>query len=305
MAAGRVREGGALIAAMLFLAEVWIAVRFLGLLMVATLLLMIVAVLVHGFGVGRLKPAPTYAKAGNERLALAILLGGVALSVALFFGYKNRPGAYQGSPSHFMDPNQPDAGFQLNRVLAPVAPVAAPSDPDVVRAALTGYGRALERLLDGYYVLDRNYNYDFHNRLFLRRTPLLAEYRAAGLASVAEASRLRIEADQAAVAARQALSDGITLRALVDDVSAYVDFTFNRAAVLERMSAEFERSEAGLQHATHLYEGEGKYLGVQLAAILTKHERVLSSPLTAAATSEFVAISRALHDKYANRIVGF
>jgi hypothetical protein len=229
----------------------------------------------------------------------------MALSLALFFGYKNRPGAYQGSPSHFMDPNQPEAAFQLHRAPVPDAPVAAPQDPGIVRAALTGYGRALELLLDGYYVLDRNYNYDFHNRLFLRNTPLLADYRAAGLSRIAGAARLRNDADQAAVTARQVLPDGSTLRALVDEVSAYVEFTFARAAVLERMSAEFERSEAGLQHATHLYEGEGKYLGVQLAAILAKHERVLSSPLTAPATSEFLMISRAVHDKYANRIVGF
>jgi hypothetical protein len=303
MSAGRVREGGSIIAAMLFVAEIWIAVQFLGLLMVATLILMIAGVLLYGFGLARF--ARSEAGSGSERLALALLLGGVALSLTLFFGYKNRPGAYQGSPSHFMDPNQPQAVFQLNRAPLPEAPIAAPPDPDIVRAALTGYARALEQLLEGYYVLDRNYNYDFHNRLFLRKTPLLADYRAAGLSRIAEAAGSRNDADRAAAAARRALPDRSTLGALVNEVSAYVEFTFARAAVLERMSAEFERTEAGLQHATHLYEGEGKYLGVQLAAILARYERVLSSPVTAPVTREFVTIGRAIHDKYANRIVGF
>jgi hypothetical protein len=75
--------------------------------------------------------------------------------------------------------------------------------------------------------------------------------------------------------------------------------------VLERMSAEFERTQAGLQHATHLYEGEGKVLGVRLAEILNKHQAVLSANETRPVTSEFVNVSRAVHDAYANRIVGF
>jgi hypothetical protein len=75
--------------------------------------------------------------------------------------------------------------------------------------------------------------------------------------------------------------------------------------VLERMSAEFERTQAGLQHATHLYEGEGKVLGVRLAEILDKHRGVLAAPVTAPITAEFFTISRSVHDAYANRVVGF
>ena len=71
------------------------------------------------------------------------------------------------------------------------------------------------------------------------------------------------------------------------------------------MTAEFVRTEAGLQHATHLYEGEGKVLGVRLAEILDKHAAVLSAPATAPVVTEFEAISRAVHDAYASRIVGF
>ena len=71
------------------------------------------------------------------------------------------------------------------------------------------------------------------------------------------------------------------------------------------MSAEFERTPAGLQHATHIYEGEGKHLGVQLAALLDKHRGALTAATVSPVVSDFVAGSRAIHAKYANRIVGF
>jgi hypothetical protein len=204
-----------------------------------------------------------------------------------------------------MDPRQKDAGFRLGAKRAPAGPVTAPADTGALREALTGYGRAFERLLAGYYILDRNYNYDFHNRLFLRSTPLLADYRAVGLSKVHEAEALRATADEAAARARAGLDAGDPVAALLDDVRAYAAFSFNRAPLLERMSAEFVTTEAGLQHATHLYEGEGKVLGVQLGEILDKHEAVLTAPAVASLTAAFLADSRSVHDAYANRIVGF
>jgi hypothetical protein len=237
-------------------------------------------------------------------MALAMLITGVVLSAGLFFGFKNRPGAYQGSPSHFMDPTQGAAAFDVNQVSVPSLPVSPPSHSEMVRAALTEYGHAFEQLLAGYYILDRNYNYDFHNRLFLRSTPLLADYRAVGLRRIAEAEAARGRADRiAATLPASPVADPLT--ALLTDVRAYAAFSFDRAHLLERMSAGFGQTEAGLQHATHLYEGEGKFLGVQLAELTAKHRQVLSSPATAAATAEFTAISRGVHDAYANRIVGF
>jgi hypothetical protein len=71
------------------------------------------------------------------------------------------------------------------------------------------------------------------------------------------------------------------------------------------MSAEFERTEAGLQHATHLYEGEGKMLGERLERVLEKHHVVLAAPAVQPITADFVTISRRVHEAYANRIVGF
>jgi len=304
IASGKPREGGAVLAAVLLAVETWVAVRFLGELMVITLVLMTWAVLMLGFWWP--KPGPVEAgRQRSERFALGVLVAGVVVSLGLFVGYKNRPGAYQGSPSYFMDPNQKGAGFQLSAVPVPAQPATSPADVEPVRTALTGYARAFERLVGGYYVLDRNYNYDFHNHLFWRSTPLLANYRAAGLEKIREAERLRAEADAAADRARPALGPLDPLGALLDDVRSYAAFTFGRAPVLERMTGEFAKTEAGLQHATHMYEGEGKVLGVRLAEILDKHKAVLASPVVMPVTSDFLTVSRSVHDLYANRIVGF
>jgi hypothetical protein len=301
---GRVREGSALLAATLFVLEMWVAVQFLGLLMVITLIVMTWGVLVWGFA-PRSSEGHAATRRRSERFALGVLIGGVVLSLGLFFGYKNRPGAYQGSPSYYMDPSQQDAGFRLDRVAVPTQAPAPPADPDVVRRALSTYARAFEKLLAGYYILDRNYNYDFHNHLFLRSTPLVPDYRRTGLGEVAAAQELRAEADRLAPAAAAAIAPGDPLGALLEDVRAYAAFTFDRAPVLEQMSAGFEQTQAGLQHATHLYEGEGKVLGVRLAEILDKHQAVLASSVTAPITADFATVSRAVHDAYANRIVGF
>jgi hypothetical protein len=301
MAAGRTREGGAILATWLMAIETWVAVRFLGELMVVTLVLMIWGTLAWGFvsrREGRTAPR-------SERTALVMLVVGVAVSLALFVGYKNRPGAYQGSPSYFMDPAQQNAGFQLGAIPVPSGTVRMPADADAVRDALTGYGQAFERLLEGYYILDRNYNYDFHNRLFLRSTPLLADYRRVGLSKVAEAETMRADADALAARVRASLTADDPVAALLDDVRAYAAFTFGRAPVLERMSAGFVETEAGYQHATHIYEGEGKVLGVQLKEILDKHATVLQAPSLTLLTGEFNRLSEGVYRKYADRIVGF
>ena len=301
LAAGRTREGGAIVAAWLMAIESWVAVRFLGELMVLTLVAMIWATLAWGFASRQRGDAAPR----SERTALTLLVVGVAVSLALFVGYKNRPGAYQGSPSYFMDPAQKNAGFQLDAVPVPGGAARAPAQPDAVRDVLTGYAKAFDRLLAGYYILDRNYNYDFHNRLFLRSTPLLADYRHVGLTKVAEAEGLRAQADALAVGARASLAADDPLAALLDDVRGYAAFTFGRAPVLERMSAGFVQTEAGYQHATHIYEGEGKVLGVQLEEILDKHRAVLAAPAVTPVTEEFSRLSQGVYQKYADRIVGF
>ncbi len=298
------RSGRVGVAAVLLVLEMWVAYRFLGLLMIFTLTLMLAGLLIYAAATGaRADAAPRRWR--SERFALGALIGGVALSFGLYAGFKNRPGVYQGSPSYYMDPAQREGGFQLSRMPAPTREPSAPADAVGVRAALTGYARALERLLAGYYLLDRNYNYDFHNRLFLRDTALLPDYRSVGLSRVREAEALRAEADARSALVHPALTPEDPLAALLDDVRSYAAFTFGRAPVLERMSAEFERTEAGLQHATHLYEGEGKMLGERLERVLEKHHVVLAAPAVQPITADFVTISRRVHEAYANRIVGF
>jgi hypothetical protein len=230
------------------------------------------------------------------------LIGGVAVSGSLYLGFKNRPGAYQGSPSFYMDPSQPHGGFQ-SAVGVPSGPVSLPANSADLQQALTLYAASLQKMLDGYYILDRNYNYHFHNELFVRSTPLLPNYRSAGLALIDEARTLRSSAD--AAAGRMAPAGDDPLMALLADVRGYVAFNFERAAMLERLSSEFATTKAGLQHATHIYEGEGKYLGIELAALLEKHRAVLTSPVAGPVVANFVAASRAIEAKYADRIVGF
>jgi hypothetical protein len=285
----------------LLVLELGLAYWFLGLLMIVTVLVMIGVVALYGRGTRVAERSP------NRRAAMAlwILVGGVIASGGLYLGFKNRPGAYQGSPSFYMDSSQASGAFNLAAIAVPGGSVAAPANGDEIRTALSTYADSLQKLLDGYYVLDRNYNYHFHNELFLQSTPLLPNYRTVGLTTIREGAALREQADAAAATARAALSSSDPLAALLDDVRGYVAFSFERAATIERMSADFETTKAGLQHATHIYEGEGKYLGVQLAELLAKHQAVLSAPAVAPIVSDFVTKSRAIHDKYSNRIVGF
>jgi hypothetical protein len=125
------------------------------------------------------------------------------------------------------------------------------------------------------------------------------------LGKVAEARVLAEAAEKAAAAVRPHLSDGDPLASLLDDIGGYVAFNFCRATILENKTAEFEKTKAGLQHATHIYEGEGKVLGVRLEDVIHKHQAAVGSPALAPIVGDFLATSRAVYDKYSNRIVGF
>ena len=301
---GRVREGSAVMALALLTLEIWVAYRLLGAYMVATLIVLILLVLwrlVHG------RDEAGGGLARTEGAALAILLTGIALSFGLYIGYKNRPGAYQGSPSYLFDPSQANAGYKLEAIKIPAPPAAAPAGDVAADTArlLGGYADALQELANGYYILDRNYTHHFHNVLFARSWPILPNFRAVALEKIADA---RIHA--AAVAAGSArvhaeLADSPALAALVDEVEAFLKFNFERAALLETMSAKFIETNDGLQHAAHLYEGEGKLLGMQLGDILTKHAAVLSAPGFEPALSRFNTVTRAIFDAYKDRVVGF
>jgi hypothetical protein len=278
---GRVREGVHLLALFMTMIEIWIAHRYLGTLMIVTLVVP---------GVGLLFSASSSALRGERpaapdplrrrRVALGILLVSVIGSLALYLGFKNRPGAYQGSPHHLHDSSRGGAAFYpADRV---AVPASAPGEPTEriaaeTRLVLDGYGGALEKLFRAYHLMDRNYNYAFHN---------------------AEADR-RLEG-----IAGELVEDG-PLAAFLEDVRGYVAYNLDRARTLEEMTAEFEKRQAGLQHATHLYEGEGKILGARLVDLTSKHGALQRSGATAEIVDSFVRGAGRIREAYANRIVGF
>lgn len=299
LAEGRTRLGVGLLAAFLFAVEFLAAHLTLGLIMIVTLVVMTAIALVYASRPERplsVGPARDY-----ERRAAVLLAIGLVISAGLYVGYKNRPGAYQGSPSYLLDPSQQAAGYDLTAIAVPSGAPAPVDQAAAMTAQLATYGRALERLVDGYYVAERNYTYDFHNALFVRSWPVLPDYRQVALKKIADARVIAAEADAMSLTRR----DGDPLQAWVDEVRAYVAFNFARAAVLERLTGEFERTQAGLQHAAHIYEGEGKLVGLGLRAIEDKHAALLQAPAAAPIVAPFLTQSRAVYERYANRIVGF
>ena len=307
---GRTREGSALVAMTFLLLEIWIAYIYLGTLMVLILVGSGLFLLYYYYASAAVSRPPGLREPGaavGERRALWVLVVGVLVSLGLFLGYKNRPGAYQGSPHYYFDPARQDAAYPMDHVEVPDAWPTAPA-AEVARAVesiLADYGQVLQALVGAYYVLDRNYNYAFHNALFLRHTPVLPGFRATALEEVARIRPVARAADARLANIRVQLPLETSLVAFLDDVSGYVAFNLRRAATLERMSAEFEQTQAGLQHATHLYEGEGKVLGEVLMDILEKHRAVTSNAELAALVDPFIATSRGIFDAYSNRIIGF
>jgi hypothetical protein len=302
MADGQSRSGVAAFATMLLAIEFVAAHITLGLLMMGVLVVMTGIALWYGGRPERpTSPAAIGATAAvNERRLFGWLLVGVVVSGGLYVGYKNRPGAYQGSPSYLLDPSQQAAGYDLNAV--PVdggAATAGGMDVAGIQAELSLQTAALDRLVDGYYIAERNYTFDFHNHLFLRAWPVLPEYRRVALEAIAEARQMAGRAEVSPSAGAGPLASWLA------EVRAYVAFNFARASVLERLTAEFERTQAGLQHAAHIYEGEGKLVGLGLRAIEDKHRATLTNPQMAPIVADYLRAAAAIHARYADRIVGF
>jgi hypothetical protein len=302
---GRVREGSAILATALLVAETWLADQYLGTLMIVTIIVMTFAVLIYGSLPESREADQSRGRSGSEKAALVVAMAAIVLSAGAFLGYKNRPGAYQGSPSAFMDPSQQSTAYRIDRIPVPSGAPSVPADGAAVTAALSAYGHTLDKLIAGYHILDRNYTYHFHNELFVRNTPLLPDYRTAGLNLVEQARQLRVDADAKGAAARATLPDADGLAALLDDLRQYIAFMFDRAPTLERLSAEFEKTPAGLQHAAHLYEGEGKYLATTVGQLVAKHKAVLEAPALSNITADLRATCRSIDALYANRVVGF
>jgi hypothetical protein len=305
LAEGRIREGCGLAMATLFAAEIFVAHVFLGTLMVLTLIAMTIAALFYATGSPSSSLSAQTTGGRRERFALILLLAGVMVSASVYFGFKYRHGAYQGSPAAFMDPAQKDKLYPIHRIPVSARTPDSLKSPEAIRRALHSYALDIETLLAGYHILDRNYTYHFHNELFLKNTPLMTNYRTVGLSKVEEARKLREIADRDGATARATLADDDPLAALLDELRAFAAYNFERAPGLERMSAEFERTPAGLQHAAHLYEGESKMLSTNVRAILDKYQSLLAAPATEPVTREFTATFQSVWQAYAHHVVGF
>ena len=302
---GRVAEGSAVMTLAMLTLEVWVAFRLLGAYMVLTLIalqLIVLWRLVHAPA-----EAPAAAPRRTERFALVLLMAGIAASFALYVGYKNRPGAYQGSPSYLFDPSQPDAGYKVHKIVVPAGPVTALPDALAEDAGqvLGAYADALQELANGYYILDRNYTHHFHNVLFARNWPILPNFRAVAMERIAHARSRANTVRDAADRLRGPLAAYPAAAALLDEIESYLTFNFDRAAVLETMSARFIETNDGLQHAAHLYEGEGKLVGMGLGELLDKHQATIGAPALAPVLTRFIAVTRAIFDAYKDRVVGF
>ncbi len=294
------------LALVLVLSELWVAWAYLGALMILTVILTSIPLLLYLWRQSDAVPSP-FTAVRSERLAFRLLSVGVIISFVLYVGFKNRPGAYQGSPSAYNDPSQKDALYEIARISIPAfdTKLSSVQIPPELHSILDNYGEALKTLGSGYYILDRNYNYAFHNALFIRHTPLLPDFRRKGLELIEKARQLARQADARLEAVRPAISAATPLMALVDEIHSYVDYNLKRAKLLEEMSAGFERTQAGLQHATHLYEGENKMMGVVLNKIVEKHRAILETPDVRPVAGLFIEDSREVYQAYANRIVGF
>ncbi len=305
LAAGRSRLGSSLLVATLLAVEIPLAVLYVGALLIYALTALLVGALAWASQPEGEPRDAAVEHARAERFALGVLMAGAVISAGAFLAYRNAPGAYQGSPSFFMDPTQRDKNYPMDRIAVPPGDPVAPADPAALEAALTATARAFDGLAASYNVLGRNYTWDFHNELFVRHDPLLPDYRAAGTGGAREAVAAWEAVRPALSAARARVPPDGPVAAFLDDVAAFADFNARRTPTLEHMSLSFQRTRAGLQHAAHLYEGEAKYLGDGLAGLLAKHQHVVDTPALAGVTREFVRISRAVHDAYATRIVGF
>lgn len=305
LAAGQRRLGSALLTATLLVLEIPLALLYVGALLIYSLTAVIVGALAWASQPDAEVRDAARERARSERFALGVLIAGVIISAGTFLAYRNAPGAYQGSPSFFMDPAQKDKNYRMDAVAVPAGDPAAPPSAEALGEALTQAGKAFDQLASSYNILARQYTWDFHNELFVRHDPLLPNYREVGLAGVKEASATWAKAKPRLAELRAGLKDGDPLAALLDDVAGYAEFNVSRAPTLEHMSLSFQRTRAGLQHAAHLYEGEAKYLGDGLAGIVHKHQRAVDAPAVAGVTREFATTVNRIHDAYSNRIIGY
>jgi len=296
---GRPREGAVLMMMALLLIEIWIAYQYLGLLMILTLVGMGMLVLFWAT-VAAPQPARLWGAARyrfGPRSVLAMFCVGVFSSFGLFLFYKNRPGITMDQ-----DPVYPLKAIAVSDDV----PVMPPMDVAAEFQAVVGlYAEALQRQSHAYYILDRNLNYTFHNDLFMRHTPVLPDFQTKASDELKAASQLAVEANSRLAGVQTKLPAPGAVLSFMQELRSQVAFNLRRADMLAQTSAEMLKTRAGCQHATHLYEREGKAMGVCLMDVLEKHRRVIDAPGLSELADPFVQAARKIHAKYSDRIVGF
>ena len=177
-----------------------------------------------------------------------------------------------------MDPSQQGSGLQLSTVAVPDRCRRRRRRTDSARIARSpGTPAAFEQLLAGYYMLDRNYTYDFHNELFC---PVdAAACRTIGRPAWRRSQRrgaARTGGRPRAAAARRSSQPTIRSPRCSTTCARTWRSTFERAATLERMSAEFEtdRGRPAARHAPLRRRGQGARRPARRSCS-TKHGAVL------------------------------
>src|SRR5262249_51516381 len=148
----------------------------------------------------------------------------------------------QGSPSFYYDPAQKAARYNLEEIPAPSSQSPLPNATALaeIHPILDRYAEGLKMIFHGYYILDRNYNYSFHNALFLRSTPILPDFRAKGLEEIRKGRENALQADEELQRIRSTVASG-PVAAFLDEIHHYVDYTLGRAQLLEEKTAEFQK----------------------------------------------------------------
>ena len=299
------REAMATVLGCCLLVEAWLAHRFIGEIMIALVVVGGIATLLTLELAGRRSIRPSSAL--TERTAFGATLAAASIAAGAFFLFSALPGSYQGSPHYYHDPTHPRGLYDLSLV-SPGLPLNPREYGDLLEPAsrwLAEAGRAFESLLGAYYSLDRSYNTSFHNALFLRKDPFNPDFRVRALAVIEDIRGRGLSLLESERTLLMDLPKGSALATLIEDTAGFLDYSLERAAILETETARFERTEAGLQHATHMYEGEGKVLGEVLADLVSKHHEGLQPLGEDKHLDSFLSSVDAVRSAYADRIVGF
>ena len=279
IADGRRREGSAILAATLLVLEMWVAEQYLGTLMIVTLIVMIVLVLDGTARCRHLLRRTTWKNVATRNASpWAYRWWACSCPAPPISCTATRRGPTRAAPAsswirrrgqELPDKSHPGPGWLRATSGGPADSCAPPWRR--TRARSIGF-------LPAIHLLNRNYTYDFHNELFLRTHRWCPTIVRLGSSWSRRPRRFASRADEHTRARARRWPPATRWRGCSMIFRAYLAFNFDRAPVLEQMSAGFERTEAGLQHAAHLYEGESKVARHRPVGHPDEAQRVIDDP---------------------------